>query len=80
MEFGFHHQCTFTWVGLDLLEDLITEAIIQEMVGMEISTSTKRGEAPARKTGPSRIPNWTIWFLRRVQKLMDNNAMSAYRS
>jgi hypothetical protein len=68
----------FTRGGWDLLEALITEAITQEMDGMGVLASSKREGISARKTGSSGISNRTIWFPRKVQKLLDNNASSGY--
>jgi hypothetical protein len=66
--------------GRDLLEDLTTWAIIQEMVSTEVLSSREREEAAAKKTGPSKMPNWTIQFHRRVHKLLDSGTSSGYES
>jgi hypothetical protein len=77
MDRGLHHQRTFTWDGQDQLEVLIMEAIIQVT---EVSASNKKQEVPARKTESSGMPNQTIRFPQREQRLLVSSASTGYGS
>jgi hypothetical protein len=62
------------------LEDLLTEATIQEMTITEVSASSRAQGSIVRKTGLSRIPTWTIQFSQRNQKLLGSSANSGFAS
>jgi hypothetical protein len=62
------------------LEDLLTEATIQEMTITEVSASSMARGSIVRKTGLSRIPTWTIQFPQRNQKLLGSSANSGFAS
>jgi hypothetical protein len=62
---GHHHQCTSIQDGQDLLRILATEASTQETVVMDTSTTNRTEGLQVRKTGQSRMLNWTIQFPRK---------------
>jgi hypothetical protein len=72
--------CTFIRDGQDPLEVLITEATIQETVITEILANSKTGGDIVRKNGLSRIPNQTIRFPQRNQKLLGDSVNYGYTS
>jgi hypothetical protein len=62
MVHGYHHRCTSTRDGQDLLRVLAMEATMQEMAAMDTSTISRVEKLWGRKTGQSRMPNQNIQF------------------
>jgi uncharacterized protein YijF (DUF1287 family) len=75
---GFHHQCTSTQDGQDLLRVLATKATTHETVITGASPTSRARRLQDRKIGQSKMTNMTIRFPRRQQKLQGSHTSNQY--
>jgi hypothetical protein len=62
-----------------MLRDLATEATTQETAVTRVSATSRAGRLQDRKTEQSGIPNRTIWFPQRQQKLQCSHTNNQYK-